>query len=349
MKVARRPRSWLVLGLALFVASCSDGAPDRGKKIFSGSIMGTTYRVTIVGPPDVINKNNLLTGVLSAMQAVDQRMSTYKKTSELSRFNSVRTTDWVEISEALATVIEESIRVSELSGGAFDVTVGPLVDLWGFGPPGRVSVPPSGKDIETARARTGYRYLRLRRSPPAMKKDRPDLRVDLSAVAKGYAVDQVCEFLERQGIDDYLVDIGGDLRAKGRNDRGTQWTIAVEKPVPEERAIQRVVAVSGLALATSGDYRNYFEKDGKRYSHTIDPRTGSPIVHRLASVSVASQPAMYADALATAIMVLGPEAGMDLARKLDLAIFMIIRDGAGFSEKYTARFRDLFVDKGLRR
>ena len=346
MKVVYCPRSLLIAALALLVASCSGGAPDRGKKVFSGSIMGTTYRVTLAGAPGEIHKEYLESGILSAMRAVDQRMSTYKKSSELSRFNDARSTDWVTISEALAIVIEESIRVSELSNGAFDVTVGPLVDLWGFGPPGRVSVPPSGNDIETARERTGYRHLRLRRSPPAMKKDKSELHVDLSAVAKGYAVDQVCEFLERQGINDYLVDIGGDLRANGRSERGTPWTIAIEKPVPGERAIQRVVAVSGLALATSGDYRNYFEKDGRRYSHTIDPRTGSPIMHRLASVSVASQQAMHADALATAIMVLGPEAGMDLAHKLDVAVFMIIREGAVFSEKYTARFRDLFVDKG---
>jgi len=335
------------VGALLWLTACSDPAPKPVKTVFSGPIMGTTYRVTITAAPKVSDLKNLEAGVLSAMREVDQRMSTYKKHSELSRFNDSHSTDWVAVSQPLVTVLQESIRVSKLSDGAFDVTVGPLVDLWGFGPAGRVTTPPSEHAIEATLDQTGYRYLQLRWTPPALKKDKAGLRIDLSAVAKGYAVDQVCSFLERQGINDYLVDIGGDLRAKGSNDRGSPWTIAIEKPQPGTRVIQRVVQVSGFALATSGDYRNYFEKDGRRFSHTIDPRSGSPITHQLASVSVASEQAMHADALATALMVLGPERGMALARKLGLAVFMVSKGDNGFVEHFTDKFAGLFVSNRL--
>lgn len=336
-------RVFIIAVLTTALAGCADQAQAQVRTVLSGPIMGTSYQVTVVTQKE-IDRSSLKTAVLTAMRAVDERMSTYKANSELSRFNRMHSTGWTEISEPLATVIAEAIGVSELSGGAFDVTVGPLVDLWGFGPAGRVAEPPPAKAIEKALAGTGYRNLQLRREPPAVKKMRPELEVDLSAVAKGYAVDRVCAVLDERGISNYLVDIGGDLRANGANERGTPWIIAIEKPVTGSRSVQRVVKVSGFALATSGDYRNYFEKDGRRYSHTIDPRTGAPIRHRLASVSVASKQAMRADALATALMVLGPDEGMALAEKLDLTVFMIVRDKSGFAERYSQAFRALFVE-----
>ena len=266
-------------------------------------------------------------------------MSTYKESSELSRINRSPSTDWVTVSNELLTVVEASLQVSRLSGGAFDVTVGPLVNLWGFGPEPRSEQVPTDEQIREASARVGFTQLHTRPTPPAIRKDRPDLYLDLSAVAQGYAADKVAAHLEAIGIYNYLVDVSGELRVKGRNARGEFWRIGIEKPLANSRIVQQVIQVSNRAMATSGDYRNFFEEAGRRFSHEIDPHTGRPVTHNLASVTVISASAMHADAMATALMVLGPEAGYQLAERENLAAFFLVKKNNGFVEKSTLAFR----------
>jgi thiamine biosynthesis lipoprotein len=249
----------------------------------------------------------------------------------------------VPASQGLLKVLEVAQETSRLSDGAFDVTVAPLVNLWGFGPgPMRDGIPDQDQ-IRSALARVGYQRLHLRSEPPGIRKERPDLVVDLSAIAKGYGVDLVAEHLDALGLENYLVEIGGEVWGKGHNARGTPWRIAIEKPSPAQRSVYAVVRLDGRGIATSGDYRNFFEQQGQRFSHTIDPTSGRPVIHDLASVTVLSPTVTRADALATALLVLGPEQGYRLAEQQGLAALFIIREGDGYKEKQTRLFEQFRV------
>ena len=289
----------------------------------SGAVMGTRYRVLLSGPGGV--DGSIATGVRQVLERVDRRMSTYKPESEVSRFNASRDTGWFPVSAETARVVAKALETWRESGGAFDITVAPLVDLWGFGPrlvPERV---PAGAEIEAALAHTGSRHLAVRLEPPALRKELPELEIDLSAIAKGYAVDAVAAWLEARGIHDYLVELGGEVRVSGQHPDGRPWRVAVERAA-EGRA--GVLELSAGAVATSGDYRIWFEIDGVRYSHEIDPRTGRPVSHGLAQVTVLAPSCMEADAWATTLLVLGPKRGPALARRLGLkALFLLRREG----------------------
>ena len=332
---------WVTVCAGLLI-SCGQ---DSGELLhFSGPTMGTTYTVKIVAAPPGVAAEGLQQDVEEVLAKINDQMSTYRTDSELSQLNRNETTDWVGTSEDLLEVLEEASRVSRLSDGAFDITVGPLVNLWGFGPDPGTDQVPSEKEIAATMSRVGYTKITTRRSPPAVKKARSDVYMDLSAIAKGYAVDKVAQRLETVGVRNYLVEIGGDLRASGHNAEDTPWKIAIEKPVTGERTAHRVVQVKDQALATSGDYRNYFERDGQRYSHTINPRQGSPIVHNLASVTVLSDTAMRADAMATALMVLGPEAGYALAERENIGAYFIVKNSDRFDQKSTPGFDKYAAD-----
>jgi thiamine biosynthesis lipoprotein len=299
-----------------------------------------TYYIAKVGTrraPKGLRQDAVAQAMRGCLGEVNERMSTYLPSSELSRFNDNPSTEPVKASAPLRLVVTEAQRVSALSGGAFDVTIGPLVDAWGFGPLDRPASPPSPQVIEGLRGALGYQQLRV--GEGTLQKAHPHLRVDLSGIAKGYAVDVCAERLEGLGAVDYMIEVGGEVRAKGRNPRGEPWRIGVERPSPTpEQPIQRVIALKDAALATSGDYRNYYELEGQRLSHTIDPRTGAPIAHRLASVSVISPTCMTADALATALNVLGPQDGVALAQQLQLSALFLIRTDQGFEEVATGDF-----------
>jgi len=246
-------------------------------------------------------------------------------------------------------VVGEAIRTSQQTGGAFDATVGPLVNLWHFGPERNGGSVPSDSQIAENRERVGYQRVQARLDPPALKKSRPDVEVDLSAIAKGFGVDKVAEYLDRRGAEGYMVEIGGEVRTRGRRGDGSPWKIGVVKPADDpaggQSLVQRVLPLGDDALATSGDYRNFFEQDGTRYSHTIDPRTGRPVEHQLASVTVVGPTCMQCDALATALMVLGPEAGYNLAVDRALAVLFVVRDGDRFSERATPVFQQRFPEQ----
>jgi thiamine biosynthesis lipoprotein len=317
--------SFLLYSLFLVALTGLTGCDSSPEIInISGTKMGTSYHITVVA--DQPAPADLAQRIEAALDLVDQSMSTYKSNSEISQFNAQPVAEPQMISPQFADVLDVSKLVWEQSAGAFDPTVGPLVDLWGFGPVPTDDVVPADEQIAQALENTGYQHLDM--DMQMISKSSP-IRLDLSAVAKGYAVDQVADLLEMLALPDYLVEIGGEMRLGGFNPDGQPWRIAVEMPavIPQ---VQRVIAAHNVAIATSGDYRNYFEQDGVRYSHTIDPRTGRPIRHNLASVTVVGETCAEADAWATALMVLGEEQGMALAEQLGLAIYMLVKDGEEF-------------------
>ncbi|MBH0204176.1 MAG: FAD:protein FMN transferase [Nitrospira sp.] len=305
----------------------------------SGRTMGTTYSVKYRPAPDAPSLKALQIEVDALLTGINQTMSTYDPESELSRVNRLRTTDWVPASASLLAVLKAALEIGAQSEGAFDITVGPLVNLWGFGPEFRRDRIPLEADIVAARARSGLDKLTLHDTLPAIRKHRPDVFLDLSGIAKGYGVDQVAELMTVRGIEHYMIEIGGEVRVRGFKERDTPWRIAIEKPLPGERSVQTVLALSDIALATSGDYRNFFEIAGRRYSHAIDPATGWPVDHHLVSVTVLADTSMRADAWATAFMVLGPERGMAIAERLGLPVLFIIERDGQFEERVCCAFQ----------
>lgn len=333
----------LVLSCVLTLAACGD-AVDRDELIvITGPTMGTTYAVKLYDASGGVDSTALQSRIDALLERINDQMSTWLPDSELSRFNTSRDTGWFPVSAETAHVVEAAAAVSALSDGAFDVTVGPVVNLWGFGPQREDSGLPSDEEIANAIQRIGFRQLYARDKPPALRKRRADLYVDLSAIAKGFAVDELARLLVDRGVRSFLVEIGGELRARGTKPDGASWSVAIEQPLPNASTVQEIVALWDSAIATSGDYRNYVERDGKNYSHTIDPRNGRPIAHGLASVSVITPSAMRADALATAIMVMGPEEGYELAVREDLAVQLIIRSGDEFRVLATPQFESYLL------
>ncbi len=298
--------------------------------------MGTRYRVSVPAPQRT--EAALRAGVERRLAAVDAAMSTWRVDSELARFNARTETAWVPVSPALYTVLKAAGEISEVTDGAFDVTVGPVVNLWGFGPERRPSTPPTAAALAAARARVGHQLLQLADAPPRARKLHGDLYVDLSAIAKGYAVDRVADWLAATGHRDFLVEVGGEIRSRGRRADGAPWQVGIAWPEAGTAAVARVLALTDTGLATSGDYRQYFEYEGRRYSHEIDPATGRPLEHALASVTVLEASCMRADALATGLLVLGPARGPALARRLGLAALFLVRRQQGFDAVVTGDF-----------
>ncbi|CQI97107.1 FAD:protein FMN transferase [Yersinia rohdei] len=304
-----------------------------------GKTMGTSYSIKYVSNSSAPDSEKLQQEIDRELELVNDQMSTYRPNSELSRFNQSRVVNTpFPVSAATAKVVREAIRLNRLTDGALDVTVGPLVNLWGFGPEGRPTSVPTDADIAKRQQWVGIDKLAVEKG--SLIKRIPDLYVDLSSIAKGFGVDVIAEYLESQHIDNYMVDIGGEVRTRGNNGENKPWRIAIEKPVAgAEQSAQEIIEPGRMAIATSGDYRNYFEQDGVRYSHTIDPATGRPINHRLVSITVLDPSCMTADGLSTGLGVLGPERGMALANLLDIPVFMIVKTDEGFEERYSESFK----------
>ncbi len=288
-----------------------------------GQTMGTTYHIRVVGPASE-RADELQAEIDRLLLEVNRQMSTYDPESELSRFNAYRGTDPFPVSPHTARVTARALEISALSGGAFDPTVGPLVELWNFGKGRKAPRIPTDAEIAERQKRIGYQNLHVQLDPPALQKDRPDLEVDLSAIAKGFGVDVCAEWLATQpDVTGAMVEIGGEVRTFGTRPDGNPWRISILKPVEHTMETYRVVELESESLATSGNYRNFFEIDGVHYSHTIDPATGRPITHQLASISVLAEDCMTADGWATAISVLGEQAGLALAERIGLAVYLI--------------------------
>lgn len=299
--------------------------------------MGTTWHITFVAREGGPGSEEVQAGAEALLEAVNRSMSTYREDSEISRFNTAAPGTWVEVSADFIEVLSAALMVGNASDGAYDVTVGPLVDLWGFGPGRAITEPPAADSIRRLREQLGQDRLRMDAENRRIMKV-GDLALDFSSIAKGYAVDRIADWMVQQGMDRFMVEIGGEMRLAGMSARGDPWRIAIEQPDSTGRSVARAISLTDAAVATSGDYRNFFEKDGRRYSHTIDPRTGYPVTHELVSVTVVHPSAMLADAWATALTVLGPEAGMSVARARGLAVYCITREGRDFRSSHTPAF-----------
>lgn len=310
----------------------------------AGETMGTTFQVKYVadsgqGAP---SSESLQPGIDAVLQQIDRQMSTYREDSELSRFNASRSTDWIPVSRDLAAVLETAAMISRRSAGAFDVTVKPLIDIWGFGsgPAGPPRLPDAAA-LAAARARVGFRHLSIRAAPPAIRKQIPDLEVDLGAIAPGYAVDAIARFLSGHGVRSFLVELGGEVYARGRRPDGRGWQIGIERPTDVRREVDISLELDGKGLSTSGSYRNYFEYDGIRYSHEMDPSTGAPVRHRTVAVAVVARNAVEADAWSTALLVLGSDRGAALAQTESLAARFVDLGEQGIEVHATPAFRAL--------
>jgi len=353
----------LSLSILLTLQACNGktnkGSDSRFTYYLEGPTMGTQYHIKVVMDKELKGKagdaflTELGDSVQKRLADINQEMSTYIDDSQLSLFNKHDVGSWYPVSQDLFDVLEISREVSEESSGAFDVTVGPLVNLWGFGPERKKKIP-NESEIEKTIIKTGYKKIQMFVAKDddndaavyeARIKKISDVYVDLSAVAKGFACDLLARDFKQKGLEDFMIEIGGELFVSGLNGKAKPWTIGVEKPSLLHKGALQAVGIRNVGVATSGDYRNYYEVDGVRASHTIDPLTGRPIKHKLVSVTVVSDTAAKADAYATAINVLGEVDGFTLAKKLKLAAYFIVRGKKDYSIKYTPEFEQYMVEQ----
>jgi len=306
---------------------------------FGGPTMGSTYSVKYVAGDQAANKAQLQRDTESILAEIDKQLSTYRSDSDIEVFNALPAGECMTMPSGVRELVVAGQRLSEESDGALDLTIEPLLNLWGFGPQGRGERVPSAEEIARVRQDVGQQHLRV--EGEQLCKVRA-VQVDFNSIAAGYAVDQVAETLEASGVSSYLVEITGELKARGHKPDGAPWRIAIEAPHDAERVAQRIIELDGYAVSTSGDYRNYFERDGKRYSHTLDPQTGVPIDHHLAAVTVVDPSTLRADGLSTVLMVLGPERGLAYAAEHKIAALFVIREGQKFVSRSTEAFDELF-------
>jgi thiamine biosynthesis lipoprotein len=333
----------LVLCCALLAVACGRA---REELVLSGPTMGTTYTVKVAAPPASVDAARLRATIDESLAHTDRSMSGYRADSEVTRFNASTSTQWHDVSAELASVVQTALEISEKSGGAFDITIAPLVAAWGFGPGGRPQELPSAEQIAQTGASVGFSKLHVRSEPPALRKDVAGLSIDLNGIAPGVAVDLLADRLLALRVENFMIDIGGEIRAHGHNSRGEQWHIAIEHPVDTQRTPFAGVRLDGASVSTSGEYRDYYERAGRRYSHTIDPRTGRPLDRAPGSVVVIASSTALADGWATALNVLGPRDGLALAAKEHMPVLFIERDGEGWRTQATPEFARYRVGKG---
>ena len=301
--------------------------------------MGTTYNIKAedLGTGEALHKK-----VEARLIEINQLMSTYIDDSELSVFNQTISEECLPLSKDTLKVIHAAQNISETTGGKFDITLAPLIETWGFDKKETNNAIPSQAEIDHQLSQIGYTKFIIENN--CVKKENPALSINLSAIAKGYGVDEIGNLVASFGHKNYMVEIGGEVIVKGVNPKGKAWTVAIESAATANRSIQRLVTLNDISIATSGSYRNYFEKNGKRYSHTIDPTTGYPIEHNLASVTVLHKENMMADAIATAMMVMGAEEAQRYAESHQIPIFMLVKTGDRFEERYNTYFEP-FIKK----
>lgn len=337
-----------LLGACVLFSGCDSATtpatPASTATVLDGKTMGTFWRVSVIGV-DEAKAQALRAKVQAQLDADDRLLSTWKNDSALMRFNHAADTRPWPVSEAMADIVTLSLRIGAKTHGAMDITVGPLVNLWGFGPDKQPVATPDAQAIAAAKARTGLQHLQVinQSGRQFLQKDIPDLFVDLSTVGEGYAADHLARLMEQEGISRYLVSVGGALVSRGMNGEGKPWRVAIQKPTDQENAVQAIVDINGHGISTSGSYRNYYELDGKRISHVIDPQTGQPITHKLVSVTVIAPTALEADGWDTGLMVLGREKAQQVVREQGLAVYMIVKEGEGFKTWMSPQFRTFLV------
>ena len=345
MRISSTLRPALVAGLLILLVSCGARPAPELYLEFTGETMGTSYIVRVSSPEalalDAAEREELAKAIQAEVDLVNEKMSTWRPDSELSRFNQHEGTEPFPVSPETLHVLAAAQRVSRESDGAFDITVGPLVNAWGFGPQA-VTQPLSDERIAELKQKVGFERLHVDEETGTVRKEIPEIYCDLSAIAKGYGTDRIADMLDARGYD-YMAEVGGEIRTRGVNHRGEPWRIGIINPNEKGQPVSGVVPLHDTAMATSGDYRNIrFDADGKPYSHTIDPRTGRPAAHGLASATIIHPSAMMADAYATVLMVLGPEEGYDWAVEMGLPVHLIHHDGDAFASRSTPAFEALY-------
>lgn len=324
-------------GVAL-LTGCGGETLER----FGGPTMGSTYSIQYVRTPSTPGPKELRLQVESILGEVDRQLSTYRSDSNIERFNHLAANSCQAMPEAVLHLVRTGEQLSQASDGAFDLTVEPLLNLWGFGPQARALKIPDDGTLAQVRQQVGHQHLRI--EGEQLCKDAA-VEVDFNSIAAGYAVDRIAELLARQGIRSYLAEATGELKAAGRKPDGSPWRIALEEPRDDQQVAEKIINVDGFGVSTSGDYRKYFQQDGRRYSHTLDGRTGAPITHQLASVTVLHPSALMADGLSTLLLILGPEQGWEYAEQQRIAAFFVLRDGAGFVTRGNKAFDALTAVK----
>lgn len=333
----------LLLSVSMF--DCSFGhAAEPELVVGRGQTMGSTYMVKIFDPPESL-PNDWQLAIDRELRAITDQMSTYIESSEISQFNATESLDWYPVSESFARVVSRALEFSVLSDGAFDVTVAPLVRAWSFGPGKKKNVPPSDAEVIELSAFVGYQKVEARLDPPALRKREAGVTIDLNSIAPGFGVDRIVAILEAMGAKNLFVEVGGEIRVTG-DKAGDLWTVGIQKPDEEGEVVAVAYPLQDRSLATSGDYRSFFEYEGRRYSHTIDPRTGRPVTHNLASVTVLAEDCMTADAMATTMSVLGDRDGLALARKLGWDTLLMVRgEDEQFKMLATGTFESVLANK----
>lgn len=335
------PRSIMIIIAAFLIMMALLGriffASSLTQSHVHGYTMGTKYSVKYRHPEGGFTPDTAQKQIESVLDEINRAMSTYDPESELSRLNRATTSDWIPVSDSLFTVLEAALEIGARSEKAFDITVGPAVNLWGFGPEFHSERIPDKSEIAAVLPAIGQDKLVLDRETHAIRKLHSDIYIDLSAIAKGYAVDRVAEIFDARGIEHYLVEIGGEIRARGTNAQNTPWQIGIEKPHHQygRSAPYKILSLQDTGLATSGDYQNFFEIEGHRYSHLIDPTTGWPVENGASSVTVLAESCMVADAWATALLVLGHERGLTIAEDQGIAVLFIVNQ-EGVIKGYTS-------------
>jgi len=300
------------------------------------------YKVIIVADPPQEKLDEIEQAVTAALDSVNELMSTYRSDSDVSRFNTSTSTEWFSVAPETALVVSRSQEISRQTDGAFDITIGPAVNAWKFGPKKGPFKPLSEDEVAKLKELTGYAKLDVRLSPPSLKKSISALEIDLSAIAKGYAVDRVGTAITELDYSRYLVEVGGEIIVSGERSGGGNWIVAIEEPDTDSKrsstSATRKVSLENLAIATSGDYRNFHQHEGRRYSHTIDPKTCRPVNHFLSSASIAASDCMTADAWATAAMVMGTETAHQIAAANGFSILTLTRDNQQYDQKITGDY-----------
>jgi FAD:protein FMN transferase len=331
-----------ILVMGSFLASSSASAQEASAEIVvgRGQTMGSTYMVKIYDPPETL-PNDWQLSVDRELRLITDQMSTYIESSEISRFNATTSLDWFPVSDQLAHVVARASEISVLSDGAFDITIMPLVKAWSFGPGKKRNVPPEEAEIASLKKLVNYKHVEARREPPALKKSVAEITIDLNAIAPGFGADRIVEIMHEFGAKNLFVEVGGEVRVTGDKD-GEPWTVGIQQPDVQGDVVAIAYPLRDRSLATSGDYRSYFEFEGQRYSHTIDPRTGRPVTHKLASVTVLADDCMTADAMATTMSVLGEVEGLALAQRLGWDTLLMVRGHQGeFTRLATGAFESV--------
>jgi len=334
--------TWQRFALVVLMGMMSACGNGDSLESIDGPTMGSTYSIKYVRHADLPAPADVQVEVEKILAEVDQQMSTYRSDSDIERFNALPANRCQKMPAPILELVSVGEQLSVQSEGSFDLTVEPLLNLWGFGPQAREEKVPTAQALAEVRQRVGHGHLRI--DGDQLCKDAA-VEVDFNSIAAGYAVDRIAARLEALGIRNYLAEATGELKAAGRKLDGSPWRIALEEPRDDQQVAERIIAVDGYGLSTSGDYRNYFVQGGQRFSHTFDARTGAPVSHTLASVTVIHPSALMADGLSTLLLILGPERGWDYAEKHDIGAFFVIRADTGFVTRSSHAFERLSAGK----